>query len=129
MQKPSFYFTHDANARNDIKIIKLRRQLGMEGYGIYWSFIEILRETTGYKLPVSAIDDIAFDINVSKEKAEAVVMNYSLFTIEQEMFYSDRLIRNMEIYENATKRLSEGGKRGMQKRWGNKNNGQNGMVI
>lgn len=127
MQKPSFYFTHDANARNDIKIIRLRRQLGMEGYGIYWTFIEILRETTTYKLPVSAIDDIAFDINVSKEKCEAVVMNYGLFTVESEQFFSERLIRNMELYQNQQKRLSEGGKRGMAKRWGKDN--QNGMVI
>lgn len=127
MQKPSFYFTHDANARNDIKIIRLRRQLGMEGYGIFWSFIEILRETTGYRLPLSAIDDIAFDINVSKEKAEAVVTNYGLFTIDDQHFFSDRLIRNMEIYQSTRQQLSEAGKRGMQKRW---DKGKDkGMVI
>lgn len=130
MQKPSFYFTHDSNARNDIKIIRLRRQLGMEGFGIYWAIIEILRETTNFRLPVSAIDDIAFDINVSKEKAEAVVMSYGLFTLESDMFYSERLLRNMEIYQSTQARLSEGGKRGMAKRWANKDKGnQNGMVL
>lgn len=129
MQKPSFYFTHDANARNDIKVIKLRRQLGMEGYGIYWAFIEILRETTGYKLPVAAIDDIAYDINVSKEKAEAVVMNYGLFIIEEQLFFSERLIRNMEIYQNKQNILSEAGKRGMAKRWKDKPKGGKDMIL
>lgn len=99
----------------------------MEGYGIYWALIEILRETANYRLPVDAIDDIAYDINVSKEKTEAVVMNYGLFTIEDKLFFSERLIRNMELYQNTVKRLSEGGKRGMAKRWGKDN--QNGMVI
>jgi hypothetical protein len=115
--KESFYFSHDSNARNDVKIIKLRRQLGMEGYGIYWALIEMLRDAPGNKLPIESIDDIAFSINCSKEKVEAVIRNYDLFVIEDETFFSDRLIRSMNQYKELKSSRSKAGKIGMEKRW------------
>ena len=115
--KESFYFSHDSNARNDVKIIKLRRQLGIEGYGIYWCLIEMLRDAPGNKLPIESIDDIAFSINCSKEKVEAVIRNYDLFVIEDETFFSDRLIRSMNQYKELKSSRSKAGKIGMEKRW------------
>jgi hypothetical protein len=115
--KESFYFSHDSNARNDVKIIKLRRQLGMEGYGIYWALIEMLRDAPGNKLPIESIDDIGFSINCSKEKVEAVIRNYDLFMIVDETFFSDRLIRSMNQYKELKSSRSKAGKIGMEKRW------------
>lgn len=115
--KESFYFSHDSNARNDVKIIKLRRQLGMEGYGIYWALIEMLRDAPGNKLPIESIDDIGFSINCSKEKVEAVIRGYDLFLIEDETFFSDRLIRSMNQYKELKSARSKAGKIGMEKRW------------
>lgn len=116
-EKESYYFSHDSNARNDVKVIKLRRQLGLEGYGLYWCLIEMLRDTPDYKLPIDAVDDIAFSLNISKEKVETVINNYDLFTIDDMQFFSERLIRNMEKYSENKKRLSEAGKAGMAKRY------------
>jgi hypothetical protein len=116
-EKESYYFSHDSNARNDVKVIKLRRQLGLEGYGLYWCLIEMLRDTPDYKLPIDAVDDIAFSLNISKEKVETVINNYDLFTIDDMQFFSERLIRNMEKYSESKKRLSEAGKAGMAKRY------------
>lgn len=129
-KKDSFYFSHDSNARNDLKVVRLRRQLGLEGYGCFWCLIEILRETSDFKLPMSALDDIAFDINISVEKLKAVVSNYDLFIIEDDkFFYSQRLIQSMDIYSSHKQRLSEGGKRGMQKRWNNNSNNKPDIHI
>lgn len=116
-EKESYYFSHDSNARNDVKVIKLRRQLGLEGYGLYWCLIEMLRDTPDYKLPIDAVEDIAFSLNISKEKVETVINNYDLFTIDDMQFFSERLIRNMEKYSESKKRLSEAGKAGMAKRY------------
>ena len=116
-EKESYYFSHDSNARNDVKIIKLRRQLGLEGYGLYWCLIEMLRDTPEYKLPIDSIDDIAFNLHISKEKVETVINNYDLFTIDSDLFFSERLIRNMEKYTESKKRLSEAGKAGMKNRY------------
>lgn len=116
-EKESYYFSHDSNARNDVKIIKLRRQLGLEGYGIYWCLIEMLRDTPDYKLPIDSVDDIAFSLNTSKEKVETVINNYELFTVDEQLFFSERLIRNMEKYTETKKRLSEAGKVAMKNRY------------
>jgi hypothetical protein len=117
MEKQSYYFSHDSNARNDVKIIKLRRQLGLEGYGLYWCLIEMLRDAPENKLPIDAVDDIAFSLNISKEKIETVINLYGLFTVDQSNFFSQRLIRSMEQYKEIKLKLSEGGKKGMQTRY------------
>lgn len=77
----------------------------------------MLRDTPDYKLRIDAVDDIAFSLNISKEKVETVINNYDLFTIDDMQFFSERLIRNMEKYSESKKRLSEAGKAGMAKRY------------
>ena len=43
---------------------------GMEGYGIYFGIIEILREQKDYILTFNDIDSISFDLRVDKEKIQ-----------------------------------------------------------
>lgn len=119
MEKQSYYFSHDSNARNDVKIIKLRRQLGLEGYGLYWCLIEMLRDAPDNRLPIESTDDIAFSLNISREKVDTVINNYGLFNVDADHFFSERLIRNMEQYKDIKQRLSDAGKKGMEKRWAN----------
>lgn len=118
MTKEAYYFSHDANARNDVKIVKLRRVLGLEGYAIYFCLIEILREQKDHKLPLNSISDIAFDLRISDEKVNGVISGFDLFLIEEEKFFSARLLRSMEGYNEKKKNLSESGKRGNSSRWG-----------
>ena len=120
MTKDTFYFSHDSNARNDVKVIKLRRVLGMEGYGIYFCLIEILREQKDHTLPLSSINDIAFDLRVSEEKIQSVIVGFDLFDIVDEEFFSIRLLRSMKKYNDKKRRLSEAGRRGNEKRWNNR---------
>jgi len=42
MINKSYYFQHDYNAANDEKILYLRSIYGMQGYGLYWYFIELM---------------------------------------------------------------------------------------
>lgn len=118
MNKEAYYFSHDSNARNDVKIIRLRRVLEMEGYGIYFALIEMLREQSDHKLPLSSLEDIAYDLRVSKEKVSSVILNFDLFEIEDEDFFSARLLRSMNKYNETKSKLSEAGKKGNEKRWG-----------
>ena len=117
MSKDAYYFSHDSNARNDIKIMKLRRVLGMEGYGIYFSIIEILREQKDYKLSLDSINDISFELRVSEEKIKSVIKDYELFYIEDDLFFSARLLRSMILLDSKRKKLSEAGKKGNETRW------------
>jgi hypothetical protein len=119
--KETYYFSHDCNARNDVKILKLRRNLGMEGYGIYWAIIEMLREDPNYTLQIKYIDEIAFSLSVKSEIFNSVINDFELFTIDDECFYSERLMRSMEKYQNIKNNKSNAGKKGMNKRYDNKN--------
>lgn len=115
--KDSYYFSHDSDARNDIKMIKLRRELGLEGYGIFWCLIEMLRASPDYRIPTAAVDDIAFELKTTPEKVESIINNFELFNIEKGSFFSDRLCNAMGVYNQTKQKLSEAGKKGMQVRW------------
>ena len=104
--KDAYYFSHDSNARNDLKMIKLRRIMGFEGYGIFWCIIEILRETKDYKLSLDSLDDISFDLSISIDKINSVINDFGLFIIEDGYFYSNRLKQSMSEYKALKETLS-----------------------
>jgi hypothetical protein len=114
MKKDAYYFSHDSNAQDDPKMMILIDQLGMEGYGIFWALIEKLRAEANYKLPLVVTGSLARRWGTSKEKVDTVVKNYGLFMIEDELFFSLRLLRSMEE-KSAKARLSA------NYRWGNAN--------
>jgi len=103
----SFYFQHDYNASNDFKILFLRQQLGIEAYGIYWYIIEQLAQSNG-RMPLKIVPVIAMQIQTTADKVSAVIKNYDLFTIEDDDFFSIRLLQQIEWRRD----LSESGKRG-----------------
>ena len=41
------YFSHDEDARNDPKVMKLRAKYGMEGYGCYFAMLEMFSSESG----------------------------------------------------------------------------------
>ena len=116
--KDAYYFSHHSNARNDLKIIKLRRKLGSSGYGIYWCIIEVLREQAGFKMPLSSIDDMAYQIGEPVEVINEIIKSFDLFKIENEQFYSESLIKRMIAWNETKEKLSQAGKAGAAKRWG-----------
>ena len=115
MKSNTYYFSHDYNAANDTKILFLRHQLGMEGYGIYWYLIEQLANAGG-KLPLELIPVLAMQMHCTDVKVNGVLMNFGLFTIESGEFWSERLAQHLEL----RLKLSESGKTGANNRWGNR---------
>ena len=124
------YFSHDSNARNSDKLMKVRMKLGAEGYGIFFMLIERLREEEGYKSTID-YDTLAFDLRVEPEKVKQVVENYDLFkfTEDGKYFYSDSFNERMEMMDLKRKKLAEAGKKGAEKRWGNKPKDNNAIAT
>lgn len=110
----SLYFQHDYNSANDHKILFLRQQFGIEGYGIFWYIIEQLAQSGG-TLPTKIIPVLAMQIQTTPDKVKAVIYNYDLFTIDNEEFFSIRLKQQLEFRQQ----LSNAGTAGALKRWGN----------
>lgn len=117
MAKDAFYFSHDSNAKDDPKCILLIENEGMEGYGIFWALIESLRHEAESKLPLAILPALARRWNCSKDKVEAVIKKYDLFSLDDKYFFSNRLNRSMMEFNERKLRLSEAGKRGNEKRY------------
>jgi len=98
MKKDAYYFPHFSNARNDSKILKLRRVMGIEGYGIYFLLLEVLRDQTDFKISVESLEDFAYEWHTSKEKLESVVANFGLFQVDEQNFFSPKFNEYMNPY-------------------------------
>ena len=114
MKNKSYYFSHDYNAANDTKVLFLRHQLGMEGYGIYWFIIERLADAGG-KLPLELIPVLAMQMQSTDIKVKGVIMQFDLFRIDEGEFWSERLNDHLGLRA----KLSESGKNGALNRWKN----------
>ena len=117
--KDAYYFSHDSNARNDQRIIKLRRKYGAEGVGIYWMIVEILREQEEYKLGLDddTIENIAYDLRVEQEILEDIILHFDLFKREKfedgfGYFYSSSLKRRMEKLDLIKQKRAVAGQKG-----------------
>ena len=115
MKSNSYYFSHDYNAANDVKVLFLRQQLGMEGYGIYWYLVEALALSGGV-LPLNITPVLAMQMQVTEAKVDCVIRQFNLFVIQDETFFSIRLAEHLKL----RKTLSDKGKEGANRRWGNR---------
>ena len=115
--KDAYYFSHDSNALTDPKILAMRCDYGMEGYGLYWAIIEMLRNEEKYKLDYDkntfrAIKTLTnTDIDVEKYIADCLD-DYKLFQLEDNKFFSNSLLKRMEEYDHKKAISRENGKKG-----------------
>ena len=113
------YFSHDSNARNSDKLIRVRMKYGAEGYGAYFMILERLRDEDDYT-SIADYDMIAYDLRCDRELVRSVIEDFSLFVIDEErgIFYSSGLINRMSLKDENNKAKSGAGKRGMATKWG-----------
>lgn len=116
MVKNAYYFPHDSNAKDDPKCVLLIEQLGLEGYGIYWILIETLRDQPDYRYPLVLIPALARKYNTTTEKVKTVINGYGLFTVDNDNFFSESLIRRMEPFDHKREMARIAGKRSAQVR-------------
>jgi hypothetical protein len=104
MDKDAFYFPHFSNARNDRKLRRVRKELGMEGYGIYFAVLEVLRDQKDFKYPLEDIDLLSDELNTSEPKVKAVICNYGLFQTNDDDFFSIKFNEYLTPYLDAKER-------------------------
>lgn len=114
------YFSHDSNARNSDKLLKVRMDLGAEGYAIYFMILERLREEDDY---ISKNDYmmIAYDLRVDEEKVKKVINDYDLFIVDDDVFYSKSFMERMNIKDLKRLKAQES----INKRWDKEKNKRN----
>ena len=114
--KDAYYFPHFSNARQDKKLRRVRKELGVEGYGIYFMILETLRDQEDFSYTVDDIDLLADDFGTSEQKIRTVIANYGLFAFSEDgkMFTSERFIQYMQPYLEKRERA----RAAALKRWG-----------
>lgn len=120
MAKETYYFSHDSNAITDTKILNMRADYGIEGYGLYWAIIEMLRNEEDYRLTldnktyraIKTLTNTTIDI---EKFINDCLKDYELFEQDDEKFYSNSLLRRMQEKEKKSVIAREKA----EKRWNN----------
>jgi hypothetical protein len=115
MQKESFYFSHDANAHIDDKILELRSEYGWEGYGIFWVLIEILRSQSDYSYERSKMAGLSIATAKPKDWLIEYIdycIDLGLFVEKDGEFYSESLMIRMEQIDEKRRKRAEAGRLG-----------------
>ena len=112
MKKEAYYFSHDANAKDDPKILRLRMELGWEGYGLFWALIELLRNESDHRMRTH-YKSIAFALQTQEDSIKKIINDFDLFALEDEYFWSESLLKRMELKEERSEKARESAK----KRW------------
>lgn len=110
-KKDVYYFSHDANALSDPKILSMRCDYGFESYGLYWAIIEMLRNESNFKLPLTKNTYRAIKMQTGttidiEQFLKDCINEYigesgnGLFNSDGKSFWSESLLRRMEKYES-----------------------------
>ena len=122
--KEAYYFSHDFNASDDPKIMAMMNVYGVEGYGRFWLIVEMLGQQSDYRLKRYGwgIDAIAkallCDANSAEKFVNDCIEKFELFRSDGEFFWSESLIRRMQMKEKKRQQKIEAGRKGAEKRWG-----------
>lgn len=97
--KDAYYFPHFSNARHDRKLKRVHKELGIEGYAIYFMILEVLRDQESLSYPIEDIDLLADEFGTSEQKIKVVICNYKLFEVtEENYFFSPKQIEFLHPY-------------------------------
>lgn len=110
MKRDSYWFKHDANARGTLKLQKIKAIYGLEGLGIFWSLIEVLREQNFYRWPENEINILAKVIDCDINKLNNFLSDckrIDLLTFHSGFIMSDRLKNDMQIWEKQKRNGSQ----------------------
>lgn len=129
MAKDSYYFKHDAHARHDPKIKALIKKYNIEGYGRFWIIVEMLRESSNYKIEDqeyvwgSIAEEFKTDISTAKIFINDCIDVFHLFVRDEGFFYSasllERMIKLDEIRSKRKKSSDDYWERKKKEDWNN----------
>lgn len=88
------YFSHDYNARNDIKLKRLFMSHGVAGIGIYWCIVEMIYEGGG-RIAKEMLPVIAFDLRTDEGIVNSVVFDFGLFEEADGFITSESIQRRL----------------------------------
>ena len=108
------WFRHDTDARNDIKLKKLARDVGLAGIGAFWVVAEILFEHGGVCPAQEIRDELEFFDGKNILEALSAL---NLVEIKDGTVSSHRVSEEIFFQEDSRRKKSEAGIKGNDVRW------------
>jgi uncharacterized phage protein (TIGR02220 family) len=115
-KKDSYWFKHDSTAGRDLRIMQIKAIYGLEGIGIFWSVVEVLREQANFswKSDESSLGILSKIIDCDKTTLKNFIadckriglLNFS----EDGWVFSNRLNKDMGVWTTKRDNGSGGGK-------------------
>lgn len=124
MANETLYFSHDSNAHDDPKSVRLIRKFGMEGWGTFWLINALLSKEEFRKLPCDdkSLSDIAYKHHIDEKylieffafcsSKDIFAPLEPLYQTDGKLFWSDRLIMSLEMMKQSNLSRSQ-----FKKKW------------
>lgn len=109
------FFRHDYDSLNDDKILQMRGEFGLEGYGLFWMCLETMAKNKDGVLKATLIGGLSLGYGVVKEKLQ----KYLEYCVDVKLMYKKNdgfCSTRMDSHKKWIKSLSDAGKRGVQKK-------------
>ena len=97
------YFSHDADASADEKIIYLESKFGLTGYAVYFKFLESMSRSDGFKIQWNDVKKSVYasKFGISVTEIEQIVteccrQEIKAFVFDDGMLFSPGLIKRFE---------------------------------
>ena len=101
------WFKHEADARNSLKLRKVRRKYGADGYAIYWFCLEAIaydvdKDNLTFQLKEDA-ETIGFELSIQEKRVEEIMR----YMVEIGLFESSRnTITCLKLAERLDKTMT-----------------------
>ena len=120
----AWFFSHDADMRNDIKVKALRRTFGLTGYAVWCLLLETLTASEGYEIILDEItvELLAADYEVTVEQFTEIVeycKRIGLLRQEGDRLFSANHQRRFGALEMERERKADIARQKAAKRWEN----------
>lgn len=105
------YFSHDVDARNDVKVSQLIQAHGYAGYGLYWAVIELMNQQTDCQLPYD-LKWLTWELHAPAKTLERVLKDFGLFVFSEDkrFFWSESARKRLAMRLGAVPTVKKRGR-------------------
>ena len=113
-----YFFQHDAFAREDPKLIRVRMEYGSAGYGVYFMLLEYLFSQPNY-MSETTYNSIGYNLHESARMVKSIVEDFGLFTLSPDgkWFHSESFSKRMASLDSAACSRSSAAAKAAKARW------------
>ena len=122
MSQETLYFPHDYNPFDDTQFEALVLKHKAVGYAVFWRLVEMLHANADHVLPFEnhIYLSVASKFSISTEEVEKIIMDcisdFKLFSADGEIFWSERVHRNIAKRQAIREQKSLAGKASAEKK-------------